>query len=436
MLGLEKDKEALETDEKYIMPCIASRSPVVFAEGKGAVLKDLNGKEYIDCFSGIAVSNVGHCHPKVVKAIQEQAAKLMHVSALYYNVPMATLAEKLAQICPEGLKKSFFCNSGAEAVEGAIKMSKKFATKNGKLGAQVVSLEGSFHGRTALALTLTGQKKYKVNLGNFANAPGVVYAPTPYCYRCRLEYPECDVWCARFIEDVIDLHTTGDVAALIAEPVIGEGGIIVPPDKYLPEVEKICRKREILFVADEVQTGFGRTGKMFACEHWNLHPDVMAMAKGLGGGLPLGAFTAKDEIASAFSPGDHFSTFGGNPVCCSAALASIEALIDEKIPENAAVVGRYAVGRLNDLAKENEIIGDVRGKGLMIGVELVRDKEKKTPAQEEAKEIKQKLLEEGVLMGVGGLKQSTLRIQPCLVITKKQMDKVLDVLERVIKQVQ
>jgi len=429
---LETSKQILDLDKEYIMQCIPSRLPIVLVEGKGTILKDLEGREYIDCFSGIAVTNIGHCQPKVVKAVQEQAAKLMHVSALYYNVPMTRLAEKLAQVCPGKLKKSFFCNSGAETVEGAIKLSKKYAVKRGKIGAQVISLECSFHGRTALALTLTGQKKYKTNLGNFANVPGVVYAPAPYCYRCRLEYPECDIWCARSLEDIIETCTTDDIAAFIAEPIIGEGGIIVPPDEYLPEVQKICREHEILFIVDEVQTGFGRTGKLFASEHWKIQPDIMTMAKGLGGGLPIGAFIAKDEIASAFTPGDHFSTFGGNPVCCAAALANIEALMEEKIPEKTAELGKYAIERLNDLAKKFKIIGDIRGKGLMIGVELVRDREKKTPAQEEAEKIRGKMLEKGILIGVGGVKKCCIRIQPCLTITKEQVDEVLDTLEEVI----
>jgi predicted acetylornithine/succinylornithine family transaminase len=410
-----------------------SRIPIVLVEGKGAVLRDLDGREYIDCFSGIAVTNIGHCHPRVVMAVKEQAAKLMHVSGLYYNIPMAKLAEKLAQISIGGLKKSFFCNSGAEAVEGAIKLAKKYAVRHGKIGSQVISLECSFHGRTALTLTITGQKKYKTNFGNFANVPGVVHAPAPYCYRCPFKYPECDIWCARSLEDIIETNTTGDIAAFIAEPILGEGGIIVPPDEYLPLVQKICKEHEILFIADEIQTGFGRTGKMFASEHWNIQPDIITMAKGLGGGLPIGAFMANDEIASAFSPGDHFSTFGGNPVCCAAALANIEALIEERIPEKAAELGKYAIERLNELAQKYKIIGDVRGKGLMIGVELVKDRESKTPAQEEAVKIREKMLEKGVLIGVGGLKKSTLRIQPCLTITKEQIDKALDALESTIK---
>lgn len=432
---METAEQILDLDKEYIMPCIPSRVPIVLAEGRGSILKDLDGREYIDLFSGIAVSNIGHCHPKVLKAIREQSVKLVHASALYYNVPMTKLAEKLAKICPGELKKSFFCNSGAEAVEGAIKLSKKYAVKQRRIGFHVISLEKSFHGRTALALSLTGQKKYKTNLGNFANVPGVVYAPAPYCYRCPLEYPECDVWCARSLEDIIETHTTGDIAAFIAEPIMGEGGIIVPPDEYLLEVQKICREHEILFIVDEVQTGFGRTGKMFASEHWNIQPDIMIMAKGLGGGLPIGAFIAKDDVASAFSPGDHFSAFGGNPVCCAAALANIEAMMGERIPEKTAELGKYVIERLNDLAEKFKIIGDLRGKGLMIGVELVRDREKKTPAQEEAEKIKTKMLEKGVLIGVGGVKKSTIRIQPCLTITKEQMDRALDALEEVTQDI-
>lgn len=421
-------EDVVQKDKKYLIQCV-QRQPVVLTEGKGALVKDMNGKEYIDCFSGISVTNTGHCHPKVVKAAKEQLDKLVHCSGLYYSLPQTLLAQKLAEITPKNLTKSFFCNSGAEAVEGAIKLTKKYALKKEKTGLGVMALECSFHGRTALALTLTGQKKYKVGLATFADYPGVVHAPAPYCYRCDYEYPDCGFSCAHDVEDTIELGTVGDVAAFLAEPILGEGGIIVPPKEYWQLVPKILRDHDIPFILDEVQTGFGRTGKMFACEHWNIQPDLMTIAKGLGGGLPVGAFIAKDEIAAAFEPGDHFSTFGGNPVCCAAALANIQALEEEKIPEKVAKLGEYVIDRLGDLAEKHRIIGDLRGKGLMIGVELVKDRKKKTPAQEEANKVRAKMTKKGVLIGVGGVKKCTLRLQPCLTITKEQIDKVLDTLE-------
>jgi len=421
-------------DEKYLIQCVP-RQPVVLLEGKGALVWDINGKEYIDCLSGISVTNTGHCPPKVVKAAKEQLDKLIHCSGLYYSIPQTLLAQKLAEITPKHLVKSFFCNSGAEAVEGAIKLTKKYALKKRKTGLGVIALECSFHGRTALALTLTGQKKYKVGLATFANYPGVVHAPAPYCFRCKYEYPDCGFSCAYDIETIIELGTAGDVAAFIAEPILGEGGIIVPPKEYWQLVRKILRDHDILFILDEIQTGFGRTGKMFAFQHWNIQPDIITLAKGLGGGLPIGAFIVKEEIASAFARGDHFSTFGGNPVCCAAALANIQALEENKISEKAANLGQYMIERLWELTEKYKIIGDVRGKGLMIGVELVKDRKKKTPAQEEAKKVRAKMLEKGVLIGVGGIKKCTLRLQPCLTITKEQIDRVLDALEKAFRTI-
>lgn len=422
-------EEVIQKNERYIMKSFPSRTPIVVVEGKGVILKDIEGKEYIDCFSGIAVTNVGHCHPKVVAAAKDQLEKLWHASGLYYTLPMTTLAEKLATITPGGLNRFFFSNSGAESVEGAVKLAKKYALKKGRFGFWTIAVECSFHGRTAFTLSLTGQNKYKKYMGNFANNPGVAHAMAPYCYRCPLKYPECGLYCATSLEDLIERRTTGDVAAIIIEPIIGEGGIIVPPDEYPTEVAKVCKNHNALLIADEVQTGFGRTGKMFAVDYWKVKPDIITMAKGLGAGLPIGAFAAAEEVASAFEPGDHFSTFGGNPVSCAAALANVEVLIDEKLPENARRVGKRMLDGLNDLAKKYKIIGDVRGRGLMIGVELVKDRAKKTPAADEANKVKDYARANGVIIGVGGVKRCTLRLQPPLVLTEAQADKVLSVIE-------
>jgi 4-aminobutyrate aminotransferase/(S)-3-amino-2-methylpropionate transaminase len=289
-------EEIVKSNERLMMRSFPSRTPIVVVEGKGAILKDVEGKEYIDCFSGIAVTNVGHCHPRVVAAAKEQLEKLWHCSGLYYTLPMTRLAEKLVTIMPGGLNKFFFANSGAEAVEGAVKLAKKYALKKGRCGFWMIALECSFHGRTALTLSLTGQNKYKKYMGNFANNPGVAHAMAPYCYRCPLKYPECDLYCATSLEDLIERRTTGDVAAFIVEPIIGEGGIIVPPDEYPVEVAKVCKDHGAILIADEVQTGFGRTGKMFAVEYWKVAPDIITMAKGLGAGLPIGAFAAAEEV--------------------------------------------------------------------------------------------------------------------------------------------
>lgn len=432
---MSKAEEIINKYKAYIHNCYPPGDPIVFVEGRDVFLRDIEGREYLDCFSGIAVNNLGQCHPKVVKAVQEQVAKLMHVSFLYYHVPMATLAEKLVQVTPKGLTKCFFAGGGAEAVEGAVKLAKKYAVTKGKAGLQVISLEYSFHGRTALALTLTGQSKYKVNQGAFANVPGVVYAPAPYCYRCsfNLEYPKCNVYCARYMEELIELKTTKQIAAILAETVLGEGGIIVPPKEYFKVVREICDKYETLLILDEVQAGCGRTGKMFACEHYDVTPDIMVIGKGIGGGMPLSAVVAKEEVAAAWSPGDHTHTFSGHPVICAAGIAALEVLIEEKLPENAMRVGEYILKGLNSLKDKYPLIGDVRGLGLMIGVELVKD-EKKTPATEEASKVKSAMIKQGVLIGVGGLKKNVLRIQPPLTLKTEHADRLLEALDKAFKE--
>ncbi|WP_309493577.1 aspartate aminotransferase family protein [Candidatus Hecatella orcuttiae] len=410
--------------------CYPPGDTIVFVEGKNVILQDIEGRTYLDCFSGVAVNNVGQCHPKVVKAIQEQAAKMLHVAFLYHNVPMITLAEKLVQVSPKGLTKCFFAGGGAEAVEGAVKLAKKYAVVNGKAGLQIISLEHSFHGRTALALTLTGQSKYKVNQGAFANVPGVIYAPAPYCYRCVLEYPDCGLWCAKFIEEVIELKTTKQVAAFIMETVLGEGGIIVPPKEYLTAVRKICDEYGILLILDEIQSGCGRVGKMFACEHYEVTPDIMVVGKGVGGGMPLSAVVAKEKVAAAWTAGDHTHTFSGHPVVCAAGIAALEVLAEEKLPENAEKVGSHILQGLHSLKEKHALIGDVRGLGLMIGVELVKDRKKKTPATEEASKIKSAMVKRGILIGVGGLKKNVLRIQPPLTLTVEHADMLIDALDK------
>ena len=429
--------EIIERDSRLFMRCYPARTKLVITRGRGAEVWDAEGRKYLDLFSGIAVNNVGHCHPRVVEAIRRQSEELMHTSMLYYNETVLRLAEKLAGIVPRGLSRFFFANSGAEAVEGAVKLAKKYAAKRGMGGAQVIALDCSFHGRTSLALTLTGQKKYKQGLGNFANAPGVVHAPSPYCYRCPLglRYPECGVACADALERVFEFRTSGEVAAVIVEPVQGEGGIIVPPDEYLPRVQNICREHGAAFIVDEVQTGLGRTGKIFAAEHWGLEPDIMTMAKALGGGLPIGAIAAREEVANAFEPGDHFSTFGGNPVSCAAAIAAIDVLLDEKLHERAERLGNLLLKMFRDAQSEAELIGDVRGKGLMIGIELVKDKESKQPASDEANKTSEEALKKGIIIGVGGVRKNVIRIQPPLVVTEEQAQRAAEEIIAIIKQI-
>jgi len=438
-IKFRKTEEVVESQKKLMFPCMPKyRQPVVFIEGKGALVKDLEGKEYIDLFAGYAAVNIGHCHPKVVKAIVEWAQKIHHSSYDYYNIPSAILAEKLVKILPmQGDKKVFFCVSGAEAIEGSVKLMRKYMLKmRGRTGLDVITLRYSFHGRTHMTTTLTGQSKYKLGMATVTTIPGVKIIPAPYCYRCpfKMTYPECDVYCALYLEDAIKFETSRDIGAFLAEPILGEGGIIVPPKEYFKKAIEIIRNYDGLFIADEVQSGFARTGKIFAVEKYNVEPDIIAMAKGLTSGLPLGAIGAKAEIADAFEPGNHSSTWGPNAVSCAAASAVIDVILEENICEKVEKLGKCFIDGLNELAKKYALIGEIRGLGLMIGVELVKDRNKKTPAVKEALKIREKMREKGFLIGAGGAYGCTLRIEPPLLITQEQIDKALEAFDDVFKE--
>ncbi|PYV56973.1 MAG: aspartate aminotransferase family protein [Acidobacteria bacterium] len=402
----------------YVMTgFMKSVAPIAIERASGCSVWDEAGREYLDCFSGISVVNAGHNNPRVIAAAKAQMEKLVHcASYLYHAKPVADLAEKIAQIAPSGLTKTFFGNGGAEAIEGALKLARLYSGKH-----EFISLHASFHGRSWGTLSITGNQARKKRGGPYA--PGIAFAPTPYVYRSL--WPDdpdrCAAHCAKCLDDVIRFETSGDVAAFIAEPVLGEGGIIVPPANYFGEIKKVLDRHGILFIADEVQSGFGRTGKMFAIEHYGVTPDILVTAKGIADGFPLSAFTTRPEIAAAYKPGDHLSTFGGNPVSCAAALANIQFMQNEDLPTRAAKMGEYAIQKLQDLQKQNSIIGEVRGLGLMIGVELVRD-EKLTPANSEAEAIRDSLLRQGVLIGVGGVYGNVVRFQPPLIITKEQIN--------------
>lgn len=426
-------KEIIEKAHKYlILSFLPKMQPVIVENAKGAKIYDVHGKEFIDFFAGYSVVNAGHCQEQIVEAAINQAKKLIHAGTyLYYTKPAIFLAEKLAELTDPSLSMTFFGNTGAEAVETALKLARKFTKK-----FEFISLMGSFHGRTMGALSITGQSsKKKYDLGPFMT--GIAYAHPPYCYRCHFEkeFPSCDYLCARSLENTIDYETSNGVAAFIAEPVMGEGGIIVPPPDYFRIVKKILDDHEILFIADEVQTGFGRTGKMFASEHYNVIPDFMTMAKGIAAGFPLSACITRADIGVSFEPGDHFSSFGGNPVSSAAALANIKFLQDEKLSEKANEDGEYLLQRLNELKEKYPLIGDIRGKGLMIGIELVKDQKKKTPAKEETTKIRDYCRENGLLIGSGGVKGCVLRLQPPLVISKEEIDSTLEILENAMKKI-
>ena len=419
MNTIKKYKEYVNTS------MLAAVVPVIFERAEGAIVFGEDGQKYIDCFAGISVTSVGHGNPEVIEATKAQLDKYVHCcSYVYYNTPMADLAEKLAQITPGRLNKSFFANSGAEAMEGAMRMAKTYTGKH-----EFIALQASFHGRSYATLSITGNSARKKRAGPYM--PGVSFAPPPYCYRCAFNLrPEtCGMRCAEYLDDIIKFNTYGDVAAFIAEPVMGEGGIIPPPEPYFKKVKEILDRYNILLFVDEVQTGFARTGKMFGIEHYGVEPDIMAMAKGIANGFPLSAFIAPDAIADTFQPGEHLTTFGGNPVSCAASLATINFLEREGIANQVMEKERLVKERLESIKEKHPIIGDVRGKGLMIGLELVKD-DAKTPATDEAKAVRKSCLEKGLLIGLGGILANVLRIQPPLVITDDQLDEALTIIEK------
>ena len=427
-------RKIVDEDSKYLMQSFVRWYPLVVKEGRGATIIDVDGNEYIDFNSGLAVMNVGQCHPKVVEAIKKQAEKLLHYSLTDFLYEEAVrLAKKLCEIAPGSFeKKVFFCNSGAETVEGALKVARGHF-KGSRTYALAYS--GSFHGRTLGALSLTASKPVQRKWFS-PLLPGVEHIPYPYCYRCpwKQEYPDCGLWCIDFIEKwYLEKYVPPDeVAAIIFEPISGEGGYIVPPKEYWPEIRKLADEHGFLMISDEVQAGMGRTGKWWAIEHWGVAPDLILSAKALGGGLPLGAIIGRADVMD-LPRGSHASTFGGNPVACSAALAVISAIEEENLLEAARRKGEYVVKRLREMEEKYEIIGDIRGKGLMIGVELVKSRETKEPAVEETKQILQNSFKKGLLLISAGI--STLRIAPPLVISEEELDKGLSIVEEEIRKV-
>jgi 4-aminobutyrate aminotransferase / (S)-3-amino-2-methylpropionate transaminase / 5-aminovalerate transaminase len=416
----------MNTKEKYKTyvntAFIKAVEPIVVDRAKGSTYTDEDGHSFIDCFSGISVTNAGHANPSVIEAAKAQMDKLVHCCSYVYHVtPVADLAEKLAQITPGRLKKSFFGNGGAEAIEGAVRLARRFCGK-----FEAIALTQSFHGRSYATLSLTGNAGRKMGGGPYM--PGVAFAPAPNCYRCPFKFNDpdtCDMACAHYLDDVIRCQTSQNVAFFIAEPVMGEGGIVVPPESYFEVVKQICDHYGILFVADEVQSGFCRTGKMFAIDHYGVEPDIMAMAKGIANGFPLSCFIARDEIADAFQVGDHLSTFGGNPVSCAASLANIEFMEAENIAAQALEKGAWLRQALSEITPKDVVIGDIRGKGLMVGMELVEDKDTKAPAAAQAGAIRTMLREKGILIGVGGGLGNVLRIQPPLTISEDELHQVV-----------
>jgi len=425
--GQAAHDETLARYKEYVTTSfVAAVEPVAVARAEGATVWDQDGTEFVDCFAGIAVVNAGHRHPKVIAAAKAQMDTVVHAATYVYHVPVvAELAEKLAEVAPGGLKKTFFGNSGAEGIETAMRLAKAFTGRH-----EFLALTHSFHGRTNATLSITGNKARKTRGGPYL--PGVAFAPVPYTYRNPWgteDEEEVAEKAAAAIEWAIDFQTSGDVAAFVAETVWGEGGIIVPPRTYFERVKQVLDKHGILFICDEVQSGFGRCGSLFAIEQFGVEPDIMVLAKGIADGFPLSATMARPEIADVLRPGEHLSTFGGNPVSCAAGLANLAVMAEERLPQESARKGARVLERLRGLQERFPLIGEVRGLGLMIGVELVRDRQTKEPANTEAVAIRKFCREHGVLVGVGGQAGNVVRVQPPLVIADADLDRALDTLE-------
>ncbi|MBN1320323.1 MAG: 4-aminobutyrate--2-oxoglutarate transaminase [Thermoleophilia bacterium] len=413
---------------------VPATAPVYAAKARNAVITDVEGRDYIDFAAGIGVMNVGHCHPKVVEAIKEQAELFSHTCfGLTGYESYVRLAERLDRLTPGSFeKRTFFVNSGAEAVENAIKVA-RYATGR----KSIIAFEDGFHGRTYMTLSLTSQvDPYKVGFGPYAS--DVYRIPYAYCYRCPLSltYPGCGCECASLLQNAFDKHVTaGDVAAVIAEPVQGEGGFIVPPPEYMGKIKRICEEHGILLIADEIQSGMGRTGKWFAMEHWGVAPDIVATAKALGAGLPIAGVTGRQEIMDMVHPSGVGTTFGGNPLACRAGLAVFDIIESEGLLERAAVVGERIRERFRAMQARYPAIGDVRGLGAMAAMELVEDPGTKKPATDLAKAYRAKLYENGVVNVGAGTYHNVIRILVPLTIEDSTLDRGLDIMEQTMAQV-
>ena len=427
------EEEILEIEKEHMAPAVAHyyEDPVLFVNGEGATLEDSSGNQYIDLFAGICTTITGYNHPKYVATIKWQAERLVYTSSMYATVPYAVLVKRLARIAPVGLTQSFIVNSGSEANEAALFMARKYANN-----PYIVACSRAYHGRTTLTRELSSAGWRTVPE---SHPSGVRFTPYGYCFRCQFgkEYPDCDLECAHYLREVIRTQTNNAVAAFIAEPIQGVGGIIQPPSEYFQIVHEIVKEYGGLFISDEVQTGFGRTGeRWWGIQHTGVDPDIITMAKGFGSGIPIAGFITSPEIARDFNIMDGFATFGGNPLSCAAAVAVIEIIEESNYLEKAAKLGNALKKKLKTLEEDHKIVGEVRGQGMMLGVELIRDEVTKEPASEEMMQVMELTKKKGLLVGKGGLDGNVIRVQPPLELTDEQIDKSCAILDEVFSEVE
>ena len=426
-----KARELIEMDRAVTSSCYIKVYPLAVARGRGAMVEDVDGNRYLDFMAGIGVASTGHAHPKVVAAIQEAAEEFLHICGTdFYYQRLAELCGRLARLAPgSSRKRVFLTNSGAEAVDGAIKLARHATGRSA-----ILAFDGAFHGRTYGAMSLTSSKaKQRRRFSPFL--PDVHHVPFGYCFRCTYgrSYPSCELFCVSAIEEDLFARRLdpADVAAMVVEPIQGEGGYIVPPKDYLVALRELCDRHGILLVADEVHTGVGRTGRMFACHHTEVEPDILLTAKGLGSGMPIGAIVAREEL-DTWESGAHGSTFGGNPVCCAAALATLD-LVEGELMANAARMGQRLLEGSRALAERHPVIGDVRGLGLFVGLELVEDRDTRIPARGLVGEIVQRAFRKGLLLLDAG--ESVLRLLPPLVVDEYDVDKAIAILDETLREV-
>ena len=424
-----KAQRLLARDAKVVSPSYPRDYPFVMDYARGAEAWDVDGNRFIDFAAGIAVTSTGHAHPKVVQAIKDAADKFLHISSDYYHELQVKLGEKMNEIAPmDEPAMSFFTNSGTESVEGALKLARYVTGRQ-----RFIGFLGGFHGRTMGSLAFTASK-YTQQAGFFPTMPGVTHVPYPNPYRPIFAGADQGQAVLNYIENVLFQSNLPpqEVAAILIEPIQGEGGYIVPPDEFLPGLRELCDRYDILLIADEVQSGIGRTGKMFAVEHWEVQPDILTTAKGLASGMPIGTVTARKSLMEKWAPGAHGNTYGGNPLCCAAALATID-LVQNGYMQNAARIGDYLLGKMRQLAERYPIIGDVRGKGLMIGMEFVEDRQTKKPAKKFVAELIHEAFYNGLLLLPCGV--STIRFMPPLMLDQALADEAMDIIDESIKAV-
>jgi len=422
-----KSLEYLKISDEYEPKCMTQQFPLVWDRASGVSVTDVDGNTFVDMTSGVLVTNVGHSHPEHVESIREQVGRLMNC----YDFPTPQRIEfskKLVEKTPENLDRAFLLTTGSEATESAMRIAKRFTGK-----FEIISFYGAFHGRTYGAMSMAGKMSTKKSFG--PTMPGAIQVPYPYCYRCpfKMKKETCDFYCLEYIDYALSAQSTGEIAALIIEPYQGGSGFIFPPDGYLKKLEEWCKSRDIIFIVDEVQASFGRTGKFFAIEWENLKPNLLCLGKGIGSGIPTSAVMGEARLFDSLAPGEMSSTTGGNPVSCAAGLAVLNIIEKENLVENSAKIGELMKNRLVNLAEKSSYIGDVRGKGLVMGIEFVNDKKSKEPSPEKTVEFINRCAEKGVIFGRVGWYGNVIRVAPPLVIKEDEANEALEVIQKVIE---